>query len=147
MCFSKTVRNGKQTAAGGWRVYDYKKNRLCIRAQGQNAFSIRWKYLALLCGPPCSLPPPLLAIIYTLELTFSVIYQELAMATALEAFSHKSQQFVFLVCTGGCELVEIQVPLVVGGSPSMTYPRFEVWGAWLEKVCSGLRHKLLLIVA
>ena len=39
----------KQTGAGGWRVYDYKKKRLCIRAQ-RLVFSIlentRLKYLA-----------------------------------------------------------------------------------------------------
>ena len=48
-------------------------------------------------------------------------------------------EHVFLVCIGRSELVEVQVPLVVGGPPNMKYPRFQVWGACLEKVCCGLR--------
>ncbi len=42
-------------------------------------------------------------------------------------------------------MVGVNGPLSVGGSPNIKHPRFEVWGACLEKVWRGLGHILMAI--
>ncbi len=44
-------------------------------------------------------------------------------------------------------MVGVNGPLSVGGSPNIKHPRFEVWGACLEKVWRVLGHILMAIMA
>ena len=52
----------------------------------------------------------------------------------------------FPVCMCGCEVVGVNGPLVVGGSPNMTQPRVQVWGGCLEKVWRVLGDILMAII-